>query len=209
MKNAKTLGPAATGVLLRLAEQGKKTFSVADAQAIYNKSPKVTANLLHKLTEKGWLVRLKAGTYLIVPLEAGFDAIPMADRYVIAGEVLGSVPYYISHYSAMEIHQMTTQPAHTVYATVSGQRQGRVIAGVEYYFVYASKRFFWGWHMMWVNAQDQVPVSDLEKTVPCDRNCAGGWPSWGAACGSKRTASMRTAWCSTSSGSITKRQPSA
>ena len=42
MKSAKTLGPAATGVLLRLAEQGKKIFSVADAQASYNKSPKVT-----------------------------------------------------------------------------------------------------------------------------------------------------------------------
>jgi predicted transcriptional regulator of viral defense system len=165
MKNAKTLGPAATGVLLRLAEQGKKVFSVADAQAIYKKNPKVTANLLRKLAEKGWLVRLKAGKYLIVPLEAGLSAIPMADRYVIAGEILGPVPYYISHYSAMELHQMTTQPAHTVYATVPRQRQGRVIAGVEYYFVYASERFFWGWSMMWVNAQDQVPVSDLEKTV--------------------------------------------
>jgi predicted transcriptional regulator of viral defense system len=163
--SAKTLGSASGDVLLRLSEQGKTIFSVSDAQRIYRKSRKVTANLLGKLVEKGWLVRLMRGKYLIVPLEAGLEAIPMADRYVIAREVLDPLPYYISHHSAMEMHQMTTQPVSTVYVTVRNRRTSRAIAGVPYRFVTASRESFWGWESVWATAQDQVRVSDLEKTL--------------------------------------------
>ena len=165
MKNAKTLGPASAELLLRLSADGKTIFSVADAQAITDKTYKATAALLGKLVRKRWLVRLVPGKYLIVPLEAGLESIPMADRYVIAREVLDPLPCYISHYSAMELHQMTTQPVNTVYVTVPRQRTSRIIAGVEYRFVYANPRAFWGWEPIWVTDQEQVQVSDLEKTL--------------------------------------------
>jgi len=144
METTKTLGPASAELLLRLSGEGKTIFSIADAQAITNKSYKATATLLGQLAHKGWLVRLVPGKYLIVPLEAGLESIPMADRYVIARQVLTPLPYYISHYSAMELHQMTTQPVNTVYVTMPRQRASRIIAGVEYRFVYAHRRSFWG-----------------------------------------------------------------
>ena len=40
-----------------------------------------------------------------------------------------------------------------------------MIAGQEYRFVYAKPRSFWGWEAMWATDQEQVQVSDLEKTV--------------------------------------------
>lgn len=89
----------------------------------------------------------------------------MADRFVIAREVLAPLPYYVSHYSALELQQMTTQPVIRVYVTVPRQRTSRTIAGMEYRFVYANQRAFWGWEAMWVTDQEQVLVSDLEKTV--------------------------------------------
>jgi len=165
MQNTKTLGPESGELLLRLSGKGKTIFSTADAQAITNKSRTATADLLSRLVRKRWLVRLMRGKYLIVPLEAGLEGIPMADRHVIAREVLGALSYYISHYSAMELHQMTTQPVNTVYVTVPRRRRSRIIAGVEYRFVYASQRFFWGWETMWATPQEQVRVSDLEKTM--------------------------------------------
>jgi len=165
MEIAKTLGPASAELLLRLSAEGKTIFSIADAQAITNTTYEATAALLSKLERKRWLVRLVPGKYLIVPLEAGLESIPMADRYVIAREVLDPLPYYISHYSAMELHQMTTQPVNPVYVTVPRQRAGRVIAGVEYRFVYANQRSFWGWETIWATDQEQVRVSDLEKTL--------------------------------------------
>jgi predicted transcriptional regulator of viral defense system len=161
----KTLGPTSAELLLRLSAEGKPIFSIADAQAITEKSHQATSNLLGQMARRGWLVRLVPGKYLIVPLEAGLESIPMADRYVIAREVLDSLPYYISHYSAMALHQMTTQPVNTVYVTVPRQRTSRTIAGVEYRFIYANPRSFWGWESIWATDQEQVQVSDLEKTL--------------------------------------------
>jgi len=165
MNNEKTLGPTSAELLLRLSAQGKTIFDIRDAQDITHESYNATKFLLGELARKRWLVRLVPGRYLIVPLEAGLDDIPMADRYVIAREVMGLAPYHISHYSAMELHQMTTQPVNTVFVTVRGQRRSRAIAGVEYRFVYASAQSFWGWEDTWVTPQEQVRVSDLEKTL--------------------------------------------
>ncbi len=165
MQNGKTLGPASAEVLLRLSEQGKTIFGVADAQAITQGSYNATKFLLGELVRKRWLVRLVPGKYLIVPLEAGLEGVPMEDRFVIAREIMGSVPYYISHYSAMELHRMTTQPVNTVFATARRQRKSRSIAGVQYRFVYAATRSFWGWEEIWATPQEQVRVSDLEKTL--------------------------------------------
>ncbi len=161
----KTLGPTSGELLLRLSREGKTIFSIADAQAITQTSYQATAVLLNKMARKRWLVRLTPGKYLVVPLEAGLDNIPMADRYVIAREVLGDLPHYISHYSAMELHQMTTQPVNMVYVTVPRQRAARAIADVEYRFVYANRRSFWGYESVWATDQEQVQVSDLEKTI--------------------------------------------
>lgn len=165
MGTIKTLGPASAELLLSLSAMERNIFSVADAQAITNASYGATVSLLSKLVAKRWLIRLVPGKYLIVPLEAGLESIPMIDRYVIAREVLDPLPYYISHYSAMELHQMTTQPVNTVYVTVPRQRSRRNIAGMEYRFVYANIRSFWGWERLWVSEQEQANVSDLEKTL--------------------------------------------
>jgi len=161
----KTLGPSSAELLLRLSAAGKTIFSIAEAQAITSADYKATVALLDQLVRKNWLVRLVPGKYLVVPLEAGLEGIPMADRFVIAREVLAPLPYYISHYSAMELHGMSTQPVNAVYVTVPRQRAGRHIASVAYRFVYANPRHFWGWTEMWATDQAQVHVSDLEKTL--------------------------------------------
>ena len=165
MNNEKTLGPTSAELLLRLSAQGETIFDIRDAQQITHESYNATKFLLGELVRKRWLVRLLPGRYLIVPLEAGLDGIPMEDRFVIAREIIGSAPYYISHYSAMELHEMTTQPVNTVFVTVRKQRASRRIAGAECRFVYAGARSFWGWEEIWATPQEQVRVSNLEKTL--------------------------------------------
>ena len=49
MKTDKTLGPASAEILLRLSAAGKIIFSIADAQAVTDKSYKATATLLSQL----------------------------------------------------------------------------------------------------------------------------------------------------------------
>src|SRR3990172_6423851 len=165
LAGTKTLGPTSAQLVLRLSADGKTIFTTKEAQAITGTAYQTTSTLLSDLVRKGWLIRLIPGKYLIVPLEAGLEAIPMTDRYVIAREVLEGTRYYISHYSALELHQMTVQPVKTVQVTVSRQRAGQNIAGVQYYFIYANPRSFWGSETFWVTDQEQVLVSDLEKTL--------------------------------------------
>jgi predicted transcriptional regulator of viral defense system len=161
----KTLGSTGAHLLSTLAQDNRTVFSVADAQQVLGTGYDATKKVLRRLTRAGWVVRLTAGKYAIVPLSSGDEAAPEAGRYVIARELVGEAPYYVSHESAMEIHNMLTRPVTTV--TVSSPRRlaDREILGVPYRFVYARPSALWGCEPIWVTPYEQVTVSDIERTI--------------------------------------------
>lgn len=91
-----------------LSANDKNIFTIADAQKITRTSPVATRMLLSDLVKKKWLIRLAPGHYLIVPLSAGEKAEFTENWYVIAKHLIEPNPYYLSHYSALDIHEMTT-----------------------------------------------------------------------------------------------------
>jgi len=173
----KTLGSTSARLLSTLSQDNRTIFSVADAQRVLGTSYDATRKALRRLIHAGWLVRLTAGRYAIVPLSSGDEATPQANRYVIARELLGETPYYISHESAMDIHNMLTRPVTTVTVTTPRRLANREILGVPYRFVYAPPPGIWGNEPVWVTPYEQVIVSDPEKTIldGLDRSdlCAG------------------------------------
>jgi predicted transcriptional regulator of viral defense system len=162
---SKTLGSTSARLLTALAEEDRTIFSIADAQEILGGSYDAALQTLRRLTRAGWLVRLAAGRYAIVPLSSGGEATPQINRYVVARELLGETLYYISHESAMDIHNMLTRPVTTVTVTTPRRLAAREILGVPYRFVYASPSAMWGNEAIWVTPYEQVTVSDLEKTI--------------------------------------------
>jgi len=162
---SKTLGATGARLLSALSQEGRAVVSVADAQRILGGSYDTTQKALRRLTRAGWLVRLMAGSYALVPLSSGGELTPQANRYVIARELLGEAPYYISHDSAMDIHNMLTRPVTTVSVTASRRLAVREILGIPYRFVYASPSALWGCEPVWVTPYEQVSVSDLERTI--------------------------------------------
>jgi predicted transcriptional regulator of viral defense system len=162
---SKTLGPSSARLLTTLAEKNQTIFSIADAQHILGGSYNATLETLRRLTRAGWLARLTAGRYAIVPLSSGGEATPQVNRYVVARELLGETPYYISHESAMDIHNMLTRPVTNVIVTTPRRLATREILGVPYRFVYASLEALWGVEPTWVTPYEQVSVSDLERTI--------------------------------------------
>ncbi len=162
---SKTLGSTSARLLTALAEDNRTIFSIADAQEILDSSYDATLQTLRRLTRAGWLVRLTAGRYAIVPLSSGDEATPQVSRYVIARELLGETPYYISHESAMDVHNMLTRPVTTVIVTTSRRLADREILGVPYRFVYAPPSALWGYEPTWVTPYERVTVSDLERTI--------------------------------------------
>jgi predicted transcriptional regulator of viral defense system len=161
----KTLGSTSARLLTALAEDNHNIFSITDAQEVLGSSYDATLQTLRRLTRAGWLVRLTAGRYAIVPLSSGNEATPQVNRYVVARELLGETPYYISHESAMDVHNMLTRPVTRVVVTTPRRLADRDILGVPYRFVYTPPSALWGCEPAWVTPYEQVAVSDLERTI--------------------------------------------
>ena len=161
----KNLGAESALLITTLASQGRSVFSIADAQKASGKDYAVVLQELRRLVKSGWVVKLSPGMYALVPLSAGAEAIPEANRFVIARALMENAPYYLSHDSAFEIHNMLTRPVTTVTITSPRRLRNRVIIKVPYRFIYASRDDLWGVIPTWVTPNEQVQVSDMERTI--------------------------------------------
>lgn len=159
----KTLGPVSSYLIRELKRANKNIFHIRDTQAVLNKSAKVTADFLSELVKRGIISRLKPGLFLIIPLEA--DRNYLENWHIIARELIKPHHYYISHYSAMAIHGLTTQPVLKVFITSSKREKNRLISGVEFLFIYTKPSNFFGIEEKWITKQEKIKVSDLEKTL--------------------------------------------
>lgn len=162
---SKTLGKENSRLFNTLAGQGRIVFSITEAKKVTGKSYPATQQALLRLTKAGWLVKLGAGKYAIVPVSAGEDAVPEANRLVIARELIGDAPYYISHNSAMEVHNMLTRPVIGVTISTLRRLKSRTILNVPYRFVTVGSKNMWGFALVWVLPGENVQVSDLERTI--------------------------------------------
>lgn len=91
--------------------------SLADTQKITGLKDISARTLVHKLVGRGVATRLRPGLFQLVPAELGRTREYLGNAYVVARELMGGKPYYLSHASAMDIHDMVTQPQLVVCVT--------------------------------------------------------------------------------------------
>lgn len=164
----RALGVTSSKLLSILSANDKNIFTITDAQKITKTSPTAIRMLLSDLVRKKWLIRLAPGHYLIVPLSAGDKAEFSENWYVVAKHLIKPNPYYLSHYSALDIHEMTTQPLMTIYTTTPKRRKEAKVLGATFRFIYAKPSNLWGTEEIWVKPAEKARVSDLERTfVDC------------------------------------------
>jgi len=161
----KTLGKQAGRLVTELHECGKRIFSYADVQDITGLSSNSSRSLVLRMINRGVVTRLKAGLFILVPFEMGRGREYLGNPFVVARELCGTPDYYISHASAMEIHQMVTQPQLVVYATTPKFLRSRMILGTEFRFVRCKPDKFFGYSDNWVTKTEKAQVSDLERTI--------------------------------------------
>jgi predicted transcriptional regulator of viral defense system len=162
---SRILGETEARFLAALASSDKTVFTTKDARAVTGTSVTATDSLIANLLAKKWLIRLNRGTYLIVPLSAGEEAEYSENWFVVAKHLIAPKPYYLSHFSALEIHEMTTNPVLTVYISTPVRRIEKRIAGATYRFVTVRPDGLWGIKDTWVTPSERVTVSDLERTI--------------------------------------------
>ena len=141
---SRELGNAESRFLAALASSDRSIFTTGDARQVSGTSSSATDSLISGLLKKKWLIRLNRGVYLIVPLSAGLTSEYSENWYVVAKHLIQPAPYYLSHFSALEMHEMTTQPVLTVYISTPVRRISKEVAGATYRFVTTSADSLWG-----------------------------------------------------------------
>jgi predicted transcriptional regulator of viral defense system len=164
-ETTKTLGRQTARLVTTLHEQGRTIFTHADVQGITGLAAKPARNLVTGFVKRGLATRLKPGLFILVPFELGHQRDYLGNPFVVARELANTHDYYVSHASAMELHQMLTQPQLAVFVTSPKAIRHRTVLGTEFRFVRCKAKDMFGIVEQWVTKTQQVRISNLERTV--------------------------------------------
>jgi predicted transcriptional regulator of viral defense system len=161
----KTLGPLAASLVTTLHERNKNLFDIGEVKAITGLSDASARSFARSLVDRGVVARLKPGLFILVPFELGKETQYMGHPWLVAKALVGGDVYYLSHGTAMEAHQMITQPQLVVYVSTPNPKRTRSIMGTEFRFVRCAKKRIFGIEEHWATKQDKVSVSDIDRTI--------------------------------------------
>ncbi len=166
----KTLGPMSAILITTLYSRNHSIFHFQEAADILGGS-KNASKLLAQLIKKGIVTRLKSEVFRLVPFELGFAREYLGNPYIVARELLQSgrtshkEEYYLSYGSAFDLHQIITQPQFIVYVSSPRMLRPQMIQGTEFRFVRCKQQDLFGITEIWVDKNEKVCVSDLERTL--------------------------------------------
>jgi len=145
-------------------EQGY--FDIEDVYKTHpNASKGAIRELLSDMSRRGILSRIKEGLYLIIPL--GDDSNTYTPNWhLLAKHLVKNADFYIGYYSALQIHELITQPSLKQQIVVSKQQKKSILhlKNLKVQFIYHNQAHFFGSKKIWINKYDKVLCSDLEKT---------------------------------------------
>lgn len=153
-------------VLTYFNQLDKNCFTYADAvKALPQSSKSALKELLSDMAKRGLLMRLKKGLYYIIPFEKDPESF-MPDWHLIADHLVKGADHYIGYYSALQIHNLITQPSLKEQIVVAKQiRPSKIkIKDVDFQFIYHNEKHFFGAKKIWIDSFNKVLCSDLEKT---------------------------------------------
>lgn len=166
----KTLGPLAGRLVATLYSRNRPIFHFQEAAEILSgRAP--ASKVLSQLIKNGIVTRLKSGTFRLVPFELGFEREYLGNPYLVARELILSghkgikEEYYLSYGSAFDLHQMVTQPQLIVYVSSPRMMRPQTIQGTEFRFVRCNADDLFGITEIWIDKNEKVLVSDLERTL--------------------------------------------
>jgi predicted transcriptional regulator of viral defense system len=149
-------------LLSSLSEKGKTIFKIEDISAELKCSYKYAKVLANNLTKKKWIIVLRRGVYLIVPLSAGVRSHYTEHEFVIASYLVS--PYYIAYWSALNFYGITEQTPFTIFVATTRRAKTREVLNSRYSFITLSKRKFFGFEPTAVSTY-KINISDREKTL--------------------------------------------
>ncbi|MFV1980821.1 MAG: type IV toxin-antitoxin system AbiEi family antitoxin domain-containing protein [Rhodothermia bacterium] len=151
-------------LLERLHRATAGPFSAAKAAELLSLSRERARRLLAYFASRGWLSRVRRGTYVTVPLGATVPSKWRADPWTVAHEAFS--PCYIAGWSASEHWELTEQIFRSivVITCASIRKRERRIQGTVFILKSLREEMHFGTRSVW-RKQTRVRVSDPSRTV--------------------------------------------
>jgi len=166
MRN-KYISKQSNKILTFFNEQDRQCFGYELAKkALPQSNDSALRELLSDMTRRGLLMRVKRGLYYVIPYEQDAETF-MPDWHLLAEYLVQDAKYYIGYYSALQVHNLITQPSLKEQIVVSRQvRPSKIkIKEVPFQFIYHNEMHFFGTKKIWIDNFNKVVCSDLEKTI--------------------------------------------
>jgi predicted transcriptional regulator of viral defense system len=165
--NDKNISFQATKLLDRLMQAKQICFDIDKAYKLLpNSNNNAVKKLLSDMSKRGLLMRVKEGLYYIIPFEQDPKTF-MPDWHLLAQYLVGDADYYIGYFSALQIHNLTTQPNLKEQIVVNRQIKPSVlkVKNIPFQFIYHNPKHFFGNKKIWIDSFKKIQCSDLEKTI--------------------------------------------
>jgi predicted transcriptional regulator of viral defense system len=146
--------------------QSRQWFTLQEAYSLFSDLSEIQIRVqVKRMVDEGLLLRVKDGAYYIIPYEQNSETF-MPDWHLLA-EPLVQGDYYIGYYSALQIHQLITQPSLKEQIVINKRIKPseKNIKGVKFQFVFHNENHFFGYKKVWIDNFNKVFCSDLEKTI--------------------------------------------
>lgn len=153
-----------TILLSTLAKEGKTIFGLDDIIKTLKTSYKYAKVIADRLRKKKWITQVSRGKYLIVPLNAGVEGEYTEHEFVIASNLVGSKPYYISYWTALNHYGYTEQTPFTVFVATTSRRTDLKVHGINYKFITIKKSKFFGTTNHFID-NHKIIISNKTKTI--------------------------------------------
>lgn len=166
MRN-KYISKQSNEILTFFNEQDRHCFDYELAKkALPQSKDSALRELLSDMTRRGLLMRVKRGSYYVIPYEQNAETF-MPDWHLLAEHLVQDAEHYIGYYSALQIHNLITQPSLKEQIVVSKQIRPStiMIKEVPFQFIYHNEKHFFGTKKIWIDNFNKVVCSDLEKTI--------------------------------------------
>jgi predicted transcriptional regulator of viral defense system len=147
-----------------LVGHGKQIVRVEDLTPLLGQNASNPNLILSRLTKKGWLQRLRAGTYRIVPLGSDSANPVPEDAWLIATEIFS--PCYMGGWTAAEHWDLTEQIFNKT-IVITGKKQRTTehsIAGLLFRTRTISAKHIFGTQKIWSH-NVPIQISDMHRTL--------------------------------------------
>jgi len=142
----------------------KGTISVDETAGILQVSATDAAKMLSRWLKKGWLLRVRRGLYVPIPIESQTADISLGDAWVIADRLFA--PCYIGGWTAAEHWDLTEQIFRTilVFTTQKPRERSLYIKGTRFLLRTVSEKNLFGLSSVW-RGQVKIAISDPTRTI--------------------------------------------